>query len=112
MADAPTVQRDDENNRYVLTVDGETAGFAEVVREGSRARFVHTQIDPEFRGRGLSEILAAEALGDAARSGDTIVPLCPFMAKYLRSHDVAGAVVDWPDDEDAQESATPGESPA
>ncbi len=112
MTDAPSVHRDDDNNRFVLTVDGEEVGFAQYSRDGSSVSFTHTEVDPALRGKGLAEVLAADALAEVARDGDTIVPLCPFIAEYLRNHDVAGAVVDWPDDADAQDAATPGEAPA
>ena len=53
----------------------------------------------------------APALADAARRGDTIVPLCPFIAAYLQKNEVAGAVVEWPGGTPL-DAATQGESPA
>jgi uncharacterized protein len=113
--DAPTVIRNDERSRYELHAGGSdgdaVAGFAAFqLSEGGRIAFTHTEIDKAFRGRGFGDIIASESLADAARRGETIVPLCPFIASYLKDHEVAGAVVDWPDEDDAQESATTGES--
>ncbi len=93
--------RNDDQNRYeIFTFDGsgrETlAGFAEFMRRPGKIRFVHTEVDPAFKGQGLANTLAAEALADAVDRGETIVPLCPFIAKYLSTHDVAGADIDWP----------------
>lgn len=108
---APTVIRNDESNRYELRDGEELAGFAVFeLSEGGRVAFTHTQIDKAFRGRGFGDIIASESLADAARRGETIVPLCPFIARYLKGHEVPGGVIDWPDESDAQESATTGES--
>ena len=95
MADI-TVTRNDEASRYEIHSDGTLAGFAEFSRRPGLIRFVHTEIDPAFQGRGLASTLAADALADAVASGDTILPLCPYIAKYLRTHDVPGADIRWP----------------
>ncbi|WP_309066671.1 GNAT family N-acetyltransferase [Microbacterium sp.] len=93
---APTVTRADDASRYEIRLDGTLAGFAEFERRPGEIRFTHTEVDPAFRGRGLASTLAAEALADAAASGQTIVPYCPYIAKYLKTHDVPGAEIRWP----------------
>jgi predicted GNAT family acetyltransferase len=109
----PTVTRNDAESRYELHMGDTLAGFAEYrSRDDGRMIFTHTETDPAFRGQGLAGILASEALADAARDGATIVPACPFIAKYLSENEVAGAVIDWPRSSQAQDSAAPGESPA
>ena len=40
--------------------------------------------------------LAAVALADAVARDLTIIPLCPYMARYLERHDVEGARIEWP----------------
>lgn len=108
---APTVIRNDERSRYELKDGDELAGFAVFeLSEGGRIAFTHTQIDKAFRGRGFGGIIASESLADAARRGATIVPLCPFIASYLKDHEIPGGIIDWPEESDAQESATTGES--
>ncbi|GAA3659637.1 GNAT family N-acetyltransferase [Microbacterium marinilacus] len=115
MADVKVTRNDDEA-RYELHVPDENgqetlAGFARFEEETGRVRFTGTEIDPAFRGQGLGDVLASEALADAAQRGDTIVPVCPFIASYLTKNEVAGAVVDWPG-ETPTDAATPGESSA
>jgi uncharacterized protein len=98
MADAElTVTRDDAESRYEIHVDGVLGGYTEF-RTDSRGRLVmpHTVIDPAFRGRGLSGVLVSEALADIAGRGETVLPLCPVVAKYLREHEVPGLEVVWP----------------
>ncbi|GAB3603107.1 GNAT family N-acetyltransferase [Microbacterium aureliae] len=92
-----TVSRDEAQHRYEIHVDDVLAGFT-TFRTDSRGRvlFPHTEVDPAFKGRGLATILVAEAMADSARRGDTIVPHCPFVSKYLRENPVDGLSVDWP----------------
>ncbi|WEG09121.1 N-acetyltransferase [Microbacterium horticulturae] len=93
-----TVERDDENARYTIAVDGELAGYTEIQPDGEgRLRMPHTVIIPSFRGQGLAGALVAGALADIAARGETVVPLCPVVRKYLRENEVEGLGVEWPD---------------
>ncbi len=97
-ADDIVVARNDETHRYELTVDGVLAGFTEFhVDSQGRLVFPHTVVDPAFRGRGLGGIVVERAMTDVAERGETVVPLCPVVVKYLREYDVAGLKIDWPD---------------
>lgn len=96
MTDAPTVTRNDESSRYEIRVGDTLAGFAEIKLRDGEILFTHTEVDPAFQGQGLASILAGEALADAAASGDTIVPYCPYIARHLERNEVVGAKVRWP----------------
>ncbi|MDQ0726944.1 GNAT family N-acetyltransferase [Microbacterium sp. W4I20] len=86
-----TVTRNDAASRYEIRVGDELAGFAAFDRRPGSIRFLHTEVDDAFQGQGLASRLAFDALTDAAASGDAIVPLCPYIAKYLETHEIAGA---------------------
>jgi predicted GNAT family acetyltransferase len=90
------IDRDDAENRYRIRVGEVTAGFTEFRASGGRLRFFHTEIDPAFGGRGFATMLIGAAMADVAARGEEVVPLCPFVAKYLRSHEVPSLAVDWP----------------
>lgn len=110
MADELTVTRNDDARRYEIHVGDELGGFLEFrAIDDDRTVLPHTEIDPSFKGRGLGSALAGEALSDLARRGGSVIPSCPFVAHYLREHDVAGLVVEWPNDDAAADSAAPGE---
>ena len=109
MADELTVTRNDEERRYEIHVGDELGGFLEFEPAGDRVELPHTEIDPAFKGKGLGSRLASEALSDLARRGGSVIPSCPFVAHYLREHDVPGLVVEWPDEDDAADSAGSGE---
>ena len=43
-------------------------------------------INEEYGGRGLAGKLAAQALDETVAAGLTIVPVCPYIKKYLGKH--------------------------
>ena len=57
--------------------------------------FVHTEIDPEFRGRDLAATLIRAALDDARANGYRVIPRCPYVAEFIQEHpeyaDLVGA---------------------
>ncbi|MBT2484517.1 MULTISPECIES: GNAT family N-acetyltransferase [unclassified Microbacterium] len=88
-----TVTRNDDASRYEIRADGVLAGFAAFDIRPGAIRFIHTEVDEAFQGQGLASRLAFDALTDAAASGAAIVPLCPYIAKYLETHEIAGAEI-------------------
>jgi predicted GNAT family acetyltransferase len=91
-----TVTRNADASRYEIRTDDVLAGFAEYDQRHGSIRFTHTEVDPAFQGQGLAGKLAQAALTDAAKSGAAIVPLCPYIAKYLETHEIPGAEIRWP----------------
>jgi predicted GNAT family acetyltransferase len=49
--------------------------------------FTHTEVPEELEGRGLGNALVRRALDSARERGLHVVPLCPFVAAYIRRHD-------------------------
>ena len=72
--------------RYEVLSDGALAGFAQYRLKDTRITIFHTEVDPEFEGRGLGSQLARAALADVRDRGLELVPLCPFFARYVRRH--------------------------
>jgi len=89
------VVRDDDARQYRIEVGGKTAGFTAFRRDGDRLRFVHTELDPAYAGRGLGKVLVGEAMADVAKRGETAVPVCPYVVKYLHTTEVPGLAIDW-----------------
>ncbi len=73
-------------HRYEIHVDGTLAGVAAYRRQSGVVTFTHTEIDPAFEGQGLGSVLARSALDELRGGGEQIVPLCPFIAAYIRRH--------------------------
>ncbi|WP_046472252.1 GNAT family N-acetyltransferase [Allosalinactinospora lopnorensis] len=83
---AITVERVDGEDRYEIRVEGRTAGYTAYRDKDGQRIFYHTEVDKAFSGRGLSTTLATRALTDTREAGRRIVPVCPFVADYLKKH--------------------------
>ncbi|MFF2029147.1 GNAT family N-acetyltransferase [Arthrobacter sp. NPDC058192] len=87
-----TITNNPDRSRYEMldagVVIGQAAYFDDVAGDqvaGQRI-FYHTAIDDGYGGRGLAGKLAAQALDETVAAGLRIVPVCPFIKKYLGKH--------------------------
>jgi predicted GNAT family acetyltransferase len=87
-----TIRNNPQRSRFELldadTVIGQAAYVEDVTgdRAAGQRIFYHTAIDEEYGGRGLAGKLAAQALDETVAAGLLIVPVCPFIKKYLGKH--------------------------
>lgn len=81
-----TVVDDPAAGRIEIHVDGALGGFAAYKRTDSTLSLTHTEIDPDFAGRGLGSVLARGALDGARADGLAVLPYCPFISGYIRRH--------------------------
>jgi len=88
------IRNDPEHRRYVVEVDGEVVGKAVYERRDDRVVFTHTEIDDSLEGQGVGSKLASFALEDVRAQGGKVVPLCPFIARYIERHDQYADLVD------------------
>ncbi|MGW2412590.1 GNAT family N-acetyltransferase [Streptomyces tubercidicus] len=91
---APVVERADAMNRYEILVEGKRAGLTAYRDRGEQRVFHHTEIDDAFAGQGLASRLVREALTDVRKSGKRIVPVCPYVAKFLKRHEEFADITD------------------
>ncbi len=93
---AVTVARKDGAERYEILVDGAVAGFAAFQESDTHIAFTHTELDDAYQGKGLASQLAGEAIADSVSRDLIIIPVCPYMARYLERHEIEGARIEWP----------------
>jgi predicted GNAT family acetyltransferase len=87
MADVePTVTDAAAEERYEAREGGALVGVLEYRLMHDRIALLHTEVDTAFEGRGIAGRLAAFALGDARRRGLGVVPVCPYVRRYLERH--------------------------
>ncbi len=79
------VKRNDARNRYELAVDGKLA-ISEYNRLPSAVMFTHTEVPEALEGQGVGSALARGALDDVRAQGLQVIPLCPFIAAFIRRH--------------------------
>jgi predicted GNAT family acetyltransferase len=83
-----TIRNNPERGRFeVLDADAVIGQAAYIDDGGADQRiFYHTVIGEEYGGRGLAGVLAAKALDETVAAGLMIVPVCPYIKKYLGKH--------------------------
>jgi len=84
--DGITVLRNDDRNRYEASQDGKVIGFVLYQLRPDQVVLIHTEIEPEHEGQGVGGVLAQGTLDDIRARGETVVPLCPFIAGYIKRH--------------------------
>jgi predicted GNAT family acetyltransferase len=73
-------------SRFEAALDGVPLGFAYYRLQPRQVVFTHTEVLPEAEGKGVASTLIRWALDDVRERGLKIVPLCPFVAAFLKRH--------------------------
>ena len=72
-------------HRYELAVDGVTA-YVRYRREAGVVTFIHTKVPKALGGKGVGSRLARHVLEAARADGLHVVPICPFIAAWMKKH--------------------------
>lgn len=79
------VQHNPERKRFEIEVDGHL-GIAEYMLAGERIVFTHTEVHPALEGQGIASMLAKAGLEYAQTHHLKVMPLCPYIAGYMKRH--------------------------
>ena len=75
------------SRRYEARLDGELVGWVDYGRVRNRLVAVHTEVKPEFGGRGIGKALVRRVIEDARAGGYTITPRCPLFAAHFERNE-------------------------
>ncbi|SIR61789.1 GNAT family N-acetyltransferase [Williamsia sterculiae] len=83
-----------EEQRYVLTTIESRAAvigeeiYTDLTPAAGRAQrvLIHTGVDDAYGGRGLASVLVQRVLDDVIDQGRDIVPICPYVVRWLSRH--------------------------
>jgi predicted GNAT family acetyltransferase len=85
-SDAPEIRRNAAEHRYEAWLGGAPVGVAVYREDPGRTVFLHTEVSDQVEGRGIGRALVRGALDDVRARGEQAVPLCPFVATYIKTH--------------------------
>lgn len=71
-------------SRFELLLDGERVGLADYSLDGDAMTVAHVETDPAHRGQGFAAVLMQGVLDSVRTNGQTIRPICPYAAAYMR----------------------------
>jgi len=77
------VRNDPSSGRYEAMAGDRVIGELAYERQGSRATFWHTSVDPEFQGHGVGEAVVRAALDDLVANGMTLTSYCSFVTEFI-----------------------------
>lgn len=80
------VVENEQEKRYEARIDGALAGVAVYVPADGMRVITHTEVDPEYEGRGVGSALARFALDDIRARDTKVMPLCPFVLGWMQRH--------------------------
>ncbi|MFJ6197707.1 GNAT family N-acetyltransferase [Micromonospora sp. NPDC092111] len=80
------VEENPAEHRFEILVDDALAGFAAYLPRGETRVFTHTEVRPEFAGRGVGSALIRSTLDQVREQGGRVVPRCPFMRAFIERH--------------------------
>ena len=86
MTDKPTITDNPAGRRYEARIGEELAGWVDYGRVRNRLVAIHTEVRPEFGGRGIGSALVRFVIADARAGGFTITPRCPLFAAHFERH--------------------------
>ena len=84
-ADDLVVEHDPTSREFRVDVNG-MVGRLVYRRDGDTISFLHTEVPEEFEGQGIAGRLAHAGLEFARAEHLKVVPICPFVAAYIRRH--------------------------
>jgi predicted GNAT family acetyltransferase len=83
----PTVRDNPEEERFEIALDdGTVAGFITYRHRRDLLALLHTEVGSEYEGQGLGTQLVKGALDIARNNGAGVLPFCPFVNNWLKSH--------------------------
>ena len=74
-----------ERKRFETTVEDKVA-FVEYIRAENKMYLTHTEVPSELGGKGIASKMVGKVLEIIKEEDRKLVPLCPFVASYLKKH--------------------------
>ena len=73
-------------HQFEVRKGGVVAAYSQYNLLKGAVLFTHTEVLPQFEGQGLGSMLARSALDEVRARGLRAIPVCTFMAGYIRRH--------------------------
>ena len=80
-----TLINNQEKKQYEFHIDNNIVRV-EYIRAQNNIYLTHTEVPRNLEGQGLGSAIIKAALEDVKVNGWTLIPLCPFVASYIKKH--------------------------
>lgn len=75
-----------EENQYEFHIDKYIPKIEYIKSQNGEIYLTHTEIPVALEGQGIGSALVEKALQDIDEKNLRLVPLCPFVAGYIKKH--------------------------
>lgn len=88
-------RKEENKGAFIATEDGAKAGEMTYSKAGEDKFIIdHTEVNPEFNGKGVGKQMVLSAVEYARANGIKILPLCPFAkAMFDKNKDIQDVLV-------------------
>ena len=76
----------EENKRYEFHIDGLIPRVEYLITKDDKIYLTHTEVPRALEGKGIASALVRATLSEIEKSGRQLVPLCPYVARYIQKH--------------------------
>jgi predicted GNAT family acetyltransferase len=83
---ATLIVHNPDKQRFEANLDGAGLARLEYRRRGQQIIYTHTEVSSASEGHGIASSLAKFALDYARDNNLEVVPMCKFVAAYIRQH--------------------------
>ena len=81
-----SLKNNTHKHRFESMTDGKESFVEYQTVDDETLALVHTEVDPSLEGQGIGTKLVESVLAYVDRNNLKIVPLCPFVATYIKRH--------------------------
>lgn len=81
-----TITNPPEQHRYEALIDATLAGYCEYNLLSEAVMFTHTEVLQAHEGKGVGSALARHVLDEARADGKHVIPVCQFIAGWIRKN--------------------------
>jgi predicted GNAT family acetyltransferase len=85
MDSIPQIRDNEELKRFELEIQGKVA-FIEYIKAQDNIYLTHTEVPMGLEGKGIGSMIIGQVLEEVKANKWALVPLCPFVAAYLKRH--------------------------
>jgi predicted GNAT family acetyltransferase len=75
-----------EKKQYEFHIEGLAARIEYIKAKDATIYLTHTEVPKQLEGKGVGKALVQQVLEDIKQKELTLVPLCPFVAMYIKRH--------------------------
>lgn len=80
------VKNNAENQQFAADLNGKKAFINYIKQEDGIFNLTHTEVPPEFEGKGVGSRLVKQTLEQIKAEDAKVIPSCPFVARYIERH--------------------------